>query len=78
MKGSRGVDLAITQLVGAARFFSCIAPWLVRFAGFCLVLFVWCEQHRFVDGGRRTHAVVADSSAKFRVKEGHINLCDTT
>ena len=49
----------------------------MRFAGFCYVLFVCCEQQLFVDGGRRAYAAAADSSAKFGVKVGHINLCDT-
>ena len=49
----------------------------MRFAGFSYVLFVWCEQHRFVDGGRWANAAAADSSAKFGVKVGHMNLCNT-
>ena len=77
MNYARGVDIAITQQVCAVRINSCIAPWSTRFACFGLVLFVWCEQHRFVDGGRWANAAAADSSAKFGVKVGHINLCDT-
>ena len=49
----------------------------MRFAGFGYVLFVCCEHHGFVDGSRRSQAAAVDSSAKFGVKVGHINLCDT-
>ena len=77
MKRSRGVGFAITQWFWVARFVSCIALGLSRFAGFCLLLFVWCEQQSFVDSGRWANAAAADSSAKFWVKVGHMNLCDT-
>ncbi len=72
MKRSRGVGFAITQWFRVARFVSCIALGLSRFAGFCLLLFVWCEQQSFVDSGRWANAAAPDSSARYlKLLGGH-------